>query len=147
MLFSSFFQALVSHLILREVDAGLFLEFVNHPIHDLVVEVVAAEFRIAVGSLYFKDAVAEFEDRDVECTAAEVKYEDLAVAAFIEAISKSGCRRFVDDTENVETGDFTGVFRSLTLAVVKVSRNRDNGLGYFFRPSSFQRLPSISEGP
>lgn len=98
---------------------------------DLVVEVSSPpSFVLPLVAFIAKDAVAEFEDRDV-VYAAEVKYEDLPSPPLFEAISKSGCRRFVDDTENVETGDLLQhVFRSLTLAVVKVSRNRDNGLGY-----------------
>ena len=135
--FSSFLEALFSHLILREVDARFFLEFADHPFHDFVIEVIAAEVRVAVGSLYFEDAVAEFEDGHIESTAAEVEYEDLAVAAFIEAISQGCCRRFVDDTENVEAGDLTSIFGSLALAVVEVCRNGDDGLGDFFAEVAF----------
>ena len=135
--FSSFLQALFRHLIRREVDARLALEFADHPVHDGIVEVVAAEVGIAVGSFNFEDAVAQFEDRYVECTAAEVEYEDLAFAALIEAVGKSSCRRFVDDTEYVEAGNLTGVLRSLTLGVVEVSRYRDDRLGYFFAQIAF----------
>ena len=86
---------------------------------------------VAVGSLYFKDAIAEFEDGNIESAAAEVEDEDLAVAAFIKAVSEGSCRRFVDDTENVEAGDFASIFGSLALAVVEVCRNGDDGLGDF----------------
>ena len=37
-----FLQALCRHLILRKVDAVFLLEFFNHPIHDLLVKVIAA---------------------------------------------------------------------------------------------------------
>ena len=93
--------------------------------------------RIAVGSLNFEDAVAQFEDRYVEGTAAEVEYENLAFAALIEAICQGSCSRFVDDTEHVEACNLAGVLRSLTLGVVEVSRNSDDRLGYFFAQIAF----------
>ena len=135
--FSSFFEALFSHLILREVDARFFLKFADHPFHDFVIEVIAAEVGVAVGSLYFKDTIAEFEDGNIESAAAEVEDEDFAVAAFIKAVSEGSCRRFVDDTENVEAGDLASIFGSLALAVVEVCRNGDDGLRDFFAEVAF----------
>ena len=135
--FSSFFQTLFSHLILRQVNAGLALEFTDHPVHDFIIEIVAAEVGIPVGGLYFEYAVAQFEDGNIESTTAEVEYEDLAVAAFIQAISEGCSRRFVDDTEYIEASDFTSIFRGLTLGIVEVCRNGDDSLGNFFTEIAF----------
>ncbi len=110
----------------------LTFEFLSQEIDDAVVEVFATKERIAVGCLDFKHAVADFEDRHVERTATEVIDRDDAVALFIEAVGEGGSRRFVDDAQDVEAGDFTGVLGCLTLGVVEVSRDRDDGLVDFF---------------
>ena len=62
-LFRRLFQALKSELVLLQVDARLFLEFVVQVIDDALVEVLAAEERVAVRRLHFEHAVADLEDR------------------------------------------------------------------------------------
>ena len=56
---------------------------------------------------------------------------------FIKAVSQCGCRRFVDNAQNVQTGNFTGVFGGLTLRIVKIGRNRDNRLVNFLAEIAF----------
>jgi hypothetical protein len=61
------------------------LSFLNSSatVDQALVEVVAAEVRVAVGRLHLEHAVADLEDRDVERAAAEV----------VDAIfSSSSCR-------------------------------------------------------
>ena len=82
---------------------------------------------IAVRRLHFEDAVAEFQDGDIERTAAQVIDGDLFVFLLVHAVGQRSGRRFVDDTLDIEAGDTARVFRRLTLAVVEVSRNRDDG--------------------
>ncbi len=60
-LFRCFLQPLQRHLVLAQVDAVLFLEFVNQPVDDLLVDVVAAQVGVAVGGLYFHHAAADFQ--------------------------------------------------------------------------------------
>ena len=127
-LLSSFLEALGSHLVLREVDAVLLLEFADHPVDDLLVEVIAAEVRIAVRRLDFERAFRELENRDIERAAAEVEDEDRLILVLVEAVGKCCCRRLVDDAQDIEACNLAGVLRRLALAVVEVSRNRDDSL-------------------
>ncbi len=123
-----FLQALCRHLVLREVDAILFLERLDHPVHDLLIEVIAAEVRIAVRREDFKRAVGEVEDGDIERAAAEVEHENRLVLILVEAVGERRCRRLVDDAHDVETRDLARVLRRLALAVVEVRRHRDDRL-------------------
>ena len=66
------FQALLRHRVGEKVDAVLLLEVVGEPGHDRLVEIVAAEVRVAVRRLHLEDTVADVEDRDIERAAAEV---------------------------------------------------------------------------
>ena len=74
-------EALEGLLVLGEVDALVLLELGQQPVDDALVEVVAAEVRVAVGRLDLEDAVAQLEDRDVERAAAQVVDGDLLVAS------------------------------------------------------------------
>ena len=69
-LFSCFFQSLHCHLVFRQVYALLSLKFGNHPINDLVIEIIAAQMSITIGCQNFDNAVADFDDGNIECTAA-----------------------------------------------------------------------------
>ena len=98
-------EPLEGHLVLAQIDAVLLPELVGDPVDDLLVEVVAAQVRVAVGRLDLEDAVADLEDRDVEGAAAEVVDRDRLVLLLVEAVGQRGRRRLVDDPEHLEPGD------------------------------------------
>ena len=91
----------------------------DRPVDDYMVEVITAEVGVAVGRFHFEHSVAEFEDGDIECAAAEVKHGDLLVfVAFVEAVGECGCGGFVDDTLDCEAGDFACFLGGLALGAV-----------------------------
>jgi hypothetical protein len=107
-----------------------FLNSVDQPVDDALVEVVTAEVGVAVRRLHLEDAVAELEDRDVVGTASEVEDGDLLVLLLVEAVGERGGRGLVDDAQNLEPGDLSGVLGGLPLGVVEVRRDRDDGLAH-----------------
>ena len=78
------------------------LEVVEQPVHDLLVEVLAAEVRVAGRGLDLEDPVAELQDRDVERAAAEVVDGDGLAALAVEAVRERRGRRLVDDAQDLE---------------------------------------------
>ena len=127
-LLSSLLQALHGHLVAGEVHIVGALELADHPLHDALVEVVAAETVVAGGGKNLDHAVVDVEDGDIERAAAEVVDHDLLGLLLIHAVGKSGCSRLVDDTLHIQTGDLAGVLGGLTLGVGKVSGNGDDSL-------------------
>ena len=117
-------QALQRHPVLAQVDAVALLELRDDPVDDALVEVVAAEVRVAVGRLHLDDALADLEDRDVERAAAEVVDGDRLVLLLVEAVGQRRRRRLVDDAHHLEAGDLAGVLGRLALRVVEVRRAR-----------------------
>src|SRR5690606_32357771 len=114
---------------LPQVDAVFLLELVGEVGDQPHVEVLAAEERVTVRRLHLEDAIPDLEDRDIERTAAEVVNSDgLAVLLLVETVGERCRSRLVDDAQHLKTGDLAGVLGRLTLRVVEVSRNRDNGL-------------------
>lgn len=83
---------------------------------------------IAVGGLDFKNAIAQLENGNIESAAAKVVYRDglLFLLILVEAVSKAGCRRLVDNSLDFQPGDLAGILGSLALSVVKICRNGDN---------------------
>jgi hypothetical protein len=84
---------------------------ISQVVDDRLVEVVAAEVRVAVGREHLEDAVADIEDRDVEGAAAEVEDRDL-LALLVEAVGERGRGGLVDDALDLEARDLAGVLAS-----------------------------------
>ena len=108
---------------------SLFLNSRDDPVDDALIEVVAAEVRVAVGRLDLDDAFADFEDRDVERAAAEVVDGDRLVLLLVEAVGERRGGRLVDDAHHLEAGDLAGVLGRLPLRVVEVRGHGDDRLG------------------
>ena len=122
-----FLQALQRHPILAEIDAVALPELGDDPLDDALIEVVAAEVRVAVGRLHLDDALADFENRDVERAAAEVVDGDRLVLLLVEPVRQRRRGRLVDDAHHLEAGNLAGFLRRLALRVVEVGGNRDDG--------------------
>ena len=103
-----------------QIDAVLGVNLVEGDGEKQVVDVVAAQVRVAVGGLDFEDAVAELEDGDVEGAAAEVVDGDGALFGAVEAIGQRGGGGLVDQAENFKAGHAARVFGGLALGVVEV---------------------------
>src|SRR4029079_17438831 len=78
-LLGRFLETLEGDPILREVDALGLLELLAQPVDDALVEVVAAEVRVAIRASNLEDALAQLEDRDVERAATEVVDRDPSI--------------------------------------------------------------------
>ena len=76
-LFRRFLEPLMGHRVLAEVDAFFLAELLGQILHQHLVEIVAAQVRIAVGAEHLEDIVADVENRNIECPAAEVEDGDL----------------------------------------------------------------------
>ena len=121
-----------------QVEAFVLLEFLDDPIDDLLVEVIAAEVRIAIGGFHFDDAFTDFEDGNVEGAAAEVVNSDGFIFLFVQTVGECGSGRLVDDALDVESRDFAGLLGGLALRIVEISRDGDNGVLYFFSEKIFR---------
>ena len=145
-------QALHRQRIRSDVNAALTLELGREVFDNTHVEVFTTEERIAVGRKYFELMLAvhfgDFNDRDVESTATEVEDCDRGITTFlVHAIGKCCRCRLVDNAFDIESGDLAGVFGRLSLRVVEVSGDRDNGFCDFFTKIILSGLLHFHENP
>ncbi len=149
--FCGFLQALFCQQVVAQVQAAvILLEFISQEVDQAVVEVFATEEGVTVGGQHFELVFAvdfsDFNDGDVESAAAEVIDRNLAVAfLLVHAESQCGSSRLVDDAFDFQAGDTAGILGRLTLAVVEVGRNRDNGFGHFFTEVVFGSLLHLAQ--
>ena len=111
-----------------------------------VVDVVAAQVRVAVGGQHLEDAVLQFEDRDVERAAAQIVDGDDAFFALVESVGERGRRRLVHQAQHFESRDAAGVAGGLALRIVEVGGNRDDGLRDRLARGALPRSSSAAAG-
>ncbi len=133
-------QPLKGHLVPGQIDAVLFLEFVGEVVDDAHVEIFAAQERVPVGRFHLEQAVVDFQDGDVEGAAAEVIDRDRLAFLLVQTVGQRGRGRFVDNAQDFQARDLAGVLGGLTLGVVEIGRNRDDGLRDLFAQIGFGGL-------
>lgn len=90
---------------------------------------------ISSGGEHLEDTVIDAEQGDID---------DLAFAAFlVESVGDSGSGMLVDNAEDVETCDSSGVFSGLALSVVEVGGDDEDGVGNFPPETSFSSLDFV----
>jgi hypothetical protein len=134
-LLGGFLQALQGDLVLGQVGA-LGLGLGEQEVHDALVPVVAAEAVVACGGADLDGGelvlvLADFEQGDVEGSAAEVEHEDeLVFLALVQAVGQGRGGGLVDDAQHLQAGDLAGFLGGLALGVVEVRGNGDDGVGH-----------------
>ena len=99
----------------------------EHPVDDLLVDVAAAEVRVAAGAEDLDGLlVHDPDDRDVERAAAEVEDDEGLRLAALEAVGDGGGGRLVDDQARVELGDLRRLARRVLLRLLEARRHGDH---------------------
>jgi hypothetical protein len=108
----------------------LSFEFVYEVVNKTVVEVLTTQVSVTGSRLDLEDTLLDGEERDIEGTTTKIKDEDVALTLdlLVETVGNGGGSRLVDDTQNVQARDETGVLGSLTLGVVEVGGDSDDGV-------------------
>ena len=127
-LLRSLTDTLDSHAVAVQVDALLLLELLDEVADEGDVEILTTEMSVTVGRLDLKDTSLDLKNRDIESTTSQIVDSDDVVGSLVKTVSKGGSGRLVDDTENVQAGDLTSILGGLTLRVVEVGGNSDDGV-------------------
>ena len=116
--------------ILGNVGTGLLLVALDKVVDDAVVEVLTTKMGITSSSQDLKDTLVNGEEGNIESSTTEIVDNDLGFfALLVETIRDGGSSRLVDDAEDLETGNGTGILGGLTLGVVEVGGDGDDGVG------------------
>lgn len=114
-----------------EILAGLTLELLLKVVKEVSIEVLTTKVGVTSGSLNGEDTTLDVQQGNIEGTTTEIVDQHVTLLLGLsgtETVGDSGGGRLVNDTEDVEASDGTGILGSLTLVVVEVSRHGDDGL-------------------
>jgi hypothetical protein len=120
-------DTLDGHAVAREINALLGLELLDEVTDKGNVEVLTTKMSVTVGGLDLEYTAGDLKNGDIESTSTKIVDSDNAVV-LLKTVGKSGGGRLVDHTHDVETRNLTGVLGGLTLLIVEVGRDSDNGV-------------------
>ena len=117
------------------------------PVDQDVVEVFTTEMGVTIGGLDLENTVLNGEERHIESATSEIEDENvlLTLSSLIKTVCDCGGSRLVDDALHVETSNGAGVFCSLSLRVVEVSRDCDDRGGDRLAQVSFSNFLHLYE--
>ena len=116
-------------------------------VDETVVEILTTQVSVTGSRLDLEDTLLDGEERDIEGTTTEIEDEDVALTLnlLVETVGNGSGGRLVDDTEDVEASNETGVLGSLTLRVVEVGGNGDDGVGHLATKVGLGGLTHLGE--
>lgn len=100
-------------------------------VEQVGVEILTTQMGVTSGSLDSEDTTLDVEKRHIESTTTKIVDQDVALLlrlARAQTVGNGGSGGLVNDTEDIETRNGTGVLGSLTLVVVEVGGDGDDGL-------------------
>ena len=106
-------------------------ELLLEVVKEVSVEVLTTQVGVSSSSLDGENTTLDVKKRDIESTTTKIVDEDVPLLVRLsgtETVGDSGGGGLVDDTENVEASNGTGVLGGLTLVVVEVGGDGDDGL-------------------
>jgi len=108
---------------------GLLLELGHAEINKGVIEIFSTEMGMTVGGLNLEDTLVNGEEGYIESTTTEIENEDvfLLILSFVKTVSNGGSGWLVDDSQNIQTGDGTGVLGGLSLSIVEIGWDGNDG--------------------
>jgi hypothetical protein len=127
-LLSSLTDTLNGHAVTRQVNTRLLLELLDDVADQGNVEVLTTQVGITVGGLDLEDTLLDLQNGDIESTTTQIVDSDNTVSLLLKTVGKSSSSGLVDNTENVQTSNLTSILGSLTLRVVEVSGDGNDGV-------------------
>ena len=114
----------------RKILLVLALELVDEVVDETVIEVLTTQVSVTSSRLDLEDTLLDGQEGHIEGTTTKIEDEDVALTLdlLVKTVGNGSGGRLVDDTENVEAGNETGVLGSLTLRVVEVGGDSNDSV-------------------
>lgn len=133
----------------RHILLGLSGELLLEVIKQVGVEVLSSQMGITSSGLNGEDTTLDVEKGDIESSTTKIVDQDVSLFVGLsgtETVGDSSGSGLVDDTEDVEASNGTSILGSLTLVVVEVGGDGDDGLGDLLAQLNLGDLLHLREG-
>ena len=144
--FCFIFNSLHCHRISFEIKSFFLFKFIYDEIHNSLIKVSTSESSVSTCRKYLKCSLSsDFQNSNIKCSTSKIKYYDLFIFIFTFSIRQWRSSWFVDNSFYLKSGDFSSCFGSISLRIVKICRNCNNSLSYFFTQIFFSVFFDFSQ--
>lgn len=116
--------------VLGDVNVVLLVEGLGEVVDDALIEILTTQVGVTGGGKDLEDTLINGQERNIKSTTTEIVDNDVALASIslIKTVGNGGGGGLVDNAEDVEAGNDTGILGSLALVVVEVGGDGDDGV-------------------
>ena len=82
-------------------------------VHQALIEIVAAQMVITRCCQNLDNVIADLDDGNIECAAAQVIHHDLLRRAVVQTVCQRSACGLIDDTQHIQAGNTTRIFGCL----------------------------------
>ncbi|KAH3659726.1 hypothetical protein OGATHE_005771 [Ogataea polymorpha] len=114
----------------RDVQTSLLLELLFEVLKEVGIEILTTQVSVTSSSLDGEDTTSNVQQRNIESSSTKVEDQNvLLLVGFTstETVSNGSSGRLVDDSQHVQTSNGTSILSGLSLSVVEVSWNGNDG--------------------
>src|SRR5271154_5997583 len=113
-----------------EILLVLAFEFLDKMVNETVIKILASQMGISGSRFNLENSLLNSQERHIKGSTTEIKDENVlfALCFLVETVGDGGSGRFVDDTKDIKPCNQTGVLGGLSLRVVEISGDCDDGV-------------------
>ncbi|KAK6943677.1 Glutamate dehydrogenase, NAD-specific [Dillenia turbinata] len=118
-------------------------------VHHSVIKVFTTKMGISSSGFHLKNTLFNGEKRDIKGATTKIKDQHIlltnAACLLVKTVSNGSSCRLIDDTHDIETSNDTGILGGLSLRVIEVSWDCDNGILHLRTKVSLRNLTHLNE--
>ena len=104
------------------------LEKLNEMVSDSLIEIFTTKMGITSSGEHFEDTVVDGQDGNIKGTTTEIEHNNVLFILLVETVGNSGSRWLIDDTKNFKSSNNTGIFGGLSLRIIEIGGDGNDGV-------------------
>ena len=94
-----------------------------------LIKIFTTKMSVTSSGNDLENTVINGKKRHIEGTTSQIEDNNILFSLLlVHTVSNSGSSGLIDDTENIQTGDESSILGGLTLGIIEISRDCDNGM-------------------
>ncbi|KAK3023284.1 hypothetical protein RJ639_044255, partial [Escallonia herrerae] len=106
------------------------LELLNEMVHHSVIKILTSKMGISSCRFNLKNTLFNGKQGDIKSAATKIKDEHIfltnARSLLVKTVGNCSGSWLIDNTHDIQSGNYTGILGSLALGIIEVCRNSDN---------------------
>ncbi|CAL1184352.1 unnamed protein product [Candida parapsilosis] len=125
-----------------------FLKFILEVFQQVGVEILTTQVSITSSGFNGENTTSNVQQGNIKSTTTQIENQNMSFLfgfTSTQTIGNGSSSWFIDNSQNVQTSNGTSILGSLSLSVIKVSWDSDNGFFNLFTNFSFSNFLHLGQ--